>query len=147
VLWREPLSDAAHDHLQYSLFAAGGAAGATALTFVYPLEFAYTRLAGDTTGKFSGLSSVLGSIYKTDGISGLYRGFQPSVVGIIIYRAGYFGFYDAGKSIIFGGKPFSALFVINYAPTPIIKPFLLAIHRNRRRKPEFLAEIRSGLEC
>jgi hypothetical protein len=27
----------------------------------------------------------------TDGIAGLYRGFVPSVVGIIVYRGLYFG--------------------------------------------------------
>lgn len=116
--------------------AAGGAAGATALTFVYPLEFAYTRLAGDTTGKFSGLSSVLGSIYKTDGISGLYRGFQPSVVGIIIYRAGYFGFYDAGKSIIFGddGNPsFLQKFVLALNVDIAAATFAYPIDTIRRR--------------
>jgi solute carrier family 25 (adenine nucleotide translocator) protein 4/5/6/31 len=32
-------------------------------------------------------------------VKGLYRGFGPSVAGIIIYRAGYFGFYDAGKQM------------------------------------------------
>ena len=42
--------------------AAGGCAGATALTFVYPLEFAYTRLAADTTGKFNGLGGCVSSI-------------------------------------------------------------------------------------
>lgn len=40
-------------------------------------------------------------IYKKDGIAGLYRGYGPSVAGIIVYRAGYFGFYDAGKEIFF----------------------------------------------
>lgn len=32
---------------------------------------------------------------------GLYRGYGPSVAGIIVYRAGYFGFYDAGKQVFF----------------------------------------------
>lgn len=33
-------------------------------------------------------------ILKTDGLFGLYRGFNVSVQGIIIYRAAYFGLYD-----------------------------------------------------
>jgi solute carrier family 25 (adenine nucleotide translocator) protein 4/5/6/31 len=44
--------------------AAGGLAGATSLTVVYPLEFAYTRLAADTGAKkqFKGLFDVMGQI-------------------------------------------------------------------------------------
>ena len=79
--------------------AAGGAAGATSLTVAYPLEFAYTRLAADTSGQFKGLGDVIKTTYRADGFQGLYRGFAPSVAGIIIYRAGYFGFYDVGKQV------------------------------------------------
>jgi len=39
---------------------------------------------------------------KADGAVGLYRGFIVSVIGIFIYRAFYFGGYDAGKKFIFG---------------------------------------------
>lgn len=40
--------------------AAGGLAGATSLTVVYPLEFSYTRLAADTgkNKQFTGLGNV-----------------------------------------------------------------------------------------
>ena len=83
--------------------AAGGLAGATSLTVVYPLEFSYTRLAADvgTTKQFNGLSHVIATIYQQDGLRGLYRGYGPSVAGIIVYRAGYFGFYDVGKQVFF----------------------------------------------
>nr|AIW62463.1 ATP/ADP translocase [Scytodes thoracica] len=77
--------------------ASGGAAGATSLCFVCPLDFARTRLAADV-GKaagereFAGLGNCLVKIFKSGGIAGLYRGFNVSVQGIIIYRAAYFGF-------------------------------------------------------
>jgi solute carrier family 25 (mitochondrial adenine nucleotide translocator), member 4/5/6/31 len=38
---------------------------------------------------------------KSDGVYGLYRGFGISVVGIIFYRAAYFGTYDTGKVLLF----------------------------------------------
>jgi len=87
--------------------ASGGAAGATSLTFVYPLDFARTRLAadvgkGDKGGReFTGLVDCLTKIMKSDGINGLYRGFGISVVGIIAYRAAYFGMFDTGKVFLF----------------------------------------------
>jgi solute carrier family 25 (mitochondrial adenine nucleotide translocator), member 4/5/6/31 len=85
--------------------ASGGAAGATSLCFVYPLDFARTRLAADI-GKsgagreFTGLGNCLVKIFKSDGFAGLYRGFNVSVQGIIIYRAAYFGFFDTAKGML-----------------------------------------------
>lgn len=82
--------------------ASGGAAGATSLCFVYPLDFARTRLAADV-GKagadreFTGLGDCLVKIFRSDGVRGLYQGFSVSVQGIIIYRAAYFGIYDTAK--------------------------------------------------
>jgi len=84
--------------------ASGGAAGATSLIFVYPLDFARTRLAADIgTGanrQFTGLLQCVSSIFVKDGFKGLYRGFGVSVSGIIVYRASYFGGFDTLKSMI-----------------------------------------------
>merc|ERR1719230_1329427 len=87
--------------------ASGGAAGATSLCFVYPLDFARTRLAADVgSGKareFNGLVDCLKQIAAKDGIGGLYQGFGISVVGINFYRAAYFGLFDTGKAMLFSG--------------------------------------------
>jgi solute carrier family 25 (mitochondrial adenine nucleotide translocator), member 4/5/6/31 len=86
--------------------ASGGAAGAASLCFVYPLDFARTRLAVDV-GKhgpdrqFNGLGDCLAKIFKSDGPVGLYRGFGISVLGIIVYRGAYFGLFDTGNAILF----------------------------------------------
>jgi len=84
---------------------SGGAAGATSLCVVYPLDFARTRLAADVgSGKqreFSGLVDCLKKVALSDGPQGLYRGFGISVVGIIAYRAAYFGCFDTGKAVLF----------------------------------------------
>ena len=85
--------------------ASGGAAGATSLTFVYPLDFARTRLAADVGAggerEFTGLVDCLRKVSANDGVGGLYRGFGISVVGIIAYRASYFGMFDTGKVMLF----------------------------------------------
>lgn len=85
--------------------ASGGAAGATSLLIVYPLDFARTRLGADV-GKaaadreFKGLADCIAKSYKADGlVRGLYPGFISSVQGIIIYRAIYFGAYDTAKDL------------------------------------------------
>lgn len=65
--------------------AAGGAAGATSLCFVYPLEFVRTRLAVDVgrsgSREFTGLRDCMSKTLKSDGIAGLYRGFGVSIQG------------------------------------------------------------------
>ncbi|KAI5714170.1 hypothetical protein M8J76_012117 [Diaphorina citri] len=85
--------------------ASGGAAGATSLLFVYPLDFARTRLAADmgksaTDRQYSGMADCVMKTFKSDGLVGVYRGFGVSVQGIIIYRAAYFGFFDTAKGML-----------------------------------------------
>ncbi|XP_064620590.1 ADP,ATP carrier protein-like [Lineus longissimus] len=105
--------------------ASGGAAGATSLCFVYPLDFARTRLAADI-GKagtdqreFKGLGHCLTSIAKSDGVLGLYRGFGVSVQGIIIYRAAYFGGFDTAKSMLIS-DPKNANFFISWMIAQVV---------------------------
>ena len=100
--------------------ASGGAAGATSLTVVYPLDFARTRLAADVGSggerEFNGLVDCLKKILAKDGPAGLYRGFGISVIGIVAYRASYFGMFDTGKAILFpDAKKASTLAMWGYA--------------------------------
>jgi len=107
--------------------ASGGIAGALSLCFVYSLDYARTRLANDTkTAKkgggterqFNGLFDVYKKTLASDGISGLYRGFVISCVGIVVYRGCYFGFYDTLKPMMLGENAgvFSS-FLLGYAVT------------------------------
>lgn len=107
--------------------ASGGAAGATSLAFVYSLDYARTRLANDAksskgTGErqFNGLVDVYRKTLATDGIAGLYRGFGPSVAGIIVYRGLYFGLYDSIKPVLLVGSlanNFLASFALGWCVT------------------------------
>ncbi|KIK06342.1 hypothetical protein K443DRAFT_674327 [Laccaria amethystina LaAM-08-1] len=98
--------------------ASGGAAGASSLVFVYSLDYARTRLANDaktakvgSARQFNGLIDVYKKTLATDGILGLYRGFVPSVVGIIVYRGLYFGVYDSLKPFVLVGSLEGSLLV------------------------------------
>ncbi|XP_060520285.1 ADP,ATP carrier protein 1-like [Cylas formicarius] len=100
--------------------ASGGAAGATSLCFVYPLDYARTRLGADigkgmTERQYLGLVDCVVKTFKSDGALGLYRGFIVSVQGIIIYRAAYFGCYDTIKGMMPDPKK-----------TPVLISFIIA---------------------
>jgi len=118
--------------------ASGGMAGASSLLFVYSLDYARTRLANDAkaaskaakTGgpaaagagerQFNGLLDVYRKTLKTDGIAGLYRGFNISCFGIIVYRGLYFGLYDSLKPVILVGalaNNFLASFLLGWGIT------------------------------
>ncbi|KAH3677619.1 hypothetical protein WICMUC_001722 [Wickerhamomyces mucosus] len=106
---------------------SGGAAGGLSLLFVYSLDYARTRLANDakshTKGserEYSGLVDVYKKTLASDGIAGLYRGFLPSLVGIVVYRGLYFGLYDSLKPVLLTGNlegNFLASFALGWAVT------------------------------
>lgn len=107
--------------------ASGGAAGATSLLFVYSLDYARTRLANDAKNakkggerQFNGLVDVYKKTLASDGIAGLYRGFAPSVLGIVVYRGLYFGMYDSIKPVVLVGSlqnNFLASFALGWCVT------------------------------
>ncbi|KAM5441245.1 ADP/ATP carrier protein [Microsporum ferrugineum] len=107
--------------------ASGGMAGATSLLFVYSLDYARTRLANDAKSakkggdrQFNGLVDVYKKTLASDGIAGLYRGFGPSVLGIVVYRGLYFGMYDSIKPVLLVGPlegNFLASFLLGWTVT------------------------------
>jgi len=104
---------------------SGGMAGATSLFFVYPLDFARTRLAADIgksaqTREFKGLTDCMTKIFKADGMPGLYRGFLVSVQGVFVYRASYFGFFDTAKTLVPRGPKGELNFFVAWAIAQVV---------------------------
>jgi len=83
--------------------ASGGLAGAASLCFVYPLDYARTRLASDVGAgqkTFNGLGDCIMKTAKgPNGVMSLYNGFGISVAGIIPYRGTQFGLNDTLKGL------------------------------------------------
>jgi len=109
AMFKSKKTDPAYVKFGYNIIS-GGAAGAMSLCFVYSLDYARTRLANDAKGvkkgggerQFNGLLDVYKKTLAADGISGLYRGFVISCVGIMVYRGFYFGLYDTLKPMFLG---------------------------------------------
>jgi len=104
--------------------ASGGAAGATSLTVVYPLDFARTRLAVDVgkanAREFTGTFDVILKTAKSAGWGkgGVYNGFAVSCVGIVFYRGAYFGLFDTVNDLPqMKSAGFLEKFALGYAVT------------------------------
>ncbi|XP_053998552.1 solute carrier family 25 member 16-like [Hylaeus anthracinus] len=79
-------------------FLAGSAAGVTAVTLTYPLDTIRARLAFQVTGEhiYEGIIHAGITIFKEEGgLKGLYKGFCPTVIGMIPYAG--FSFYSFEK--------------------------------------------------
>lgn len=153
-LYKNILRDENYQHSHFlsgvsANFVAGAAAGCTTLIIIYPLDIAHTRLAADIgrTGvrQFHGISHFLTTIYKKDGIRGLYRGLPASLQGMVVHRGLYFGGFDTMKEILCEeAKPELALWkrwVVAQAVTTSAGLFSYPLDTVRRRMM-----MQSGLE-
>lgn len=129
--------------------AAGSAAGAASSLFVYSLDYARTRLAADAKcgpaaaarhsqqdRQFSGLLDVYRKTLESDGVRGLYRGFNASIAGSIVYRGLYFGVYDSLKPVVLVGPlqgSFAASFGLAWAVTTLAGYVAYPLDTVRRR--------------
>lgn len=127
---------------------AGGAAGIASSVFTYPLDYARTRLANDARG----LVDVFRKTLSSDGITGVYRGFGISSVGIFIYRGFYFGLYDSIKLVLPASArdSFMAQFALGWGVTNVASFLSYPIDTVRRRMMMTSGEkvkYNSSLEC
>uniref|UniRef100_A0A8C0L184 ADP/ATP translocase n=1 Tax=Canis lupus dingo TaxID=286419 RepID=A0A8C0L184_CANLU len=138
--------------------ASGGAAGATSLCVVYPLDFARTRLGvdigkGPEERQFKGLGDCIIKIAKSDGIVGLYQGFGVSVQGIVVYRASYFGAYDTVKGLL--PKPKETPFLVSFFIAQVVTtcsgilsyPFDTVRRRMMMQSGEVERQYKGTLDC
>lgn len=120
---------------------SGGFAGSLSLAFVYSLDYCRTRLANDLKSskkggsrQYSGMIDVYKQTIASDGVSGLYRGFVISCVGIFVYRGLYFGLYDSLRPILLKeDASFILSFALGYSVTVFAGLLSYPIDTIRRR--------------
>ncbi len=139
--------------------ASGGAAGATSLLVVYPLDFARTRLAVDVgKGGEREFTGTVDCILKTArakgwGKGGVYNGFVVSCVGIVFYRGAYFGIYDTvtQMGLLGDNAGFFKRFILGYAVTVVagLISYPLDTIRRRMMMTSGAAEVKytSSIDC
>jgi len=78
-------------------YIAGSLAGVTASSITYPLDLARARMAVTNSNKYNNLLNVFVRIYQEEGLRTLYRGYIPTMLGVIPYAGTSFFTYETLK--------------------------------------------------
>lgn len=81
----------------YVRFLAGSLAGVTSQSLTYPLDLARARMAVTHREQYRTLREVFIKIWYEEGPRTLYRGYLPTVLGVIPYAGVSFFTYDTLK--------------------------------------------------
>ncbi|KAG1749841.1 uncharacterized protein EDB91DRAFT_1235288 [Suillus paluster] len=86
-------------------FIAGGFGGVSAVLVGHPFDLTKTRLQTAAPGAYTGAIDVVKKTVARDGVTGLYRGMVPPLLGVTPIFAVSFWAYDASKSLILALTP------------------------------------------
>lgn len=80
----------------------GGAAGCVSVLVSYPLDVVRARLSSQTSANiiYNGIIDALHKIYKQEGFIGLYRGLNPTLLGIAPYVAFNYALFEKFKTVV-----------------------------------------------
>ncbi|KAG2154689.1 hypothetical protein DEU56DRAFT_725712 [Suillus clintonianus] len=81
-------------------FIAGGFGGVSAVLVGHPFDLTKTRLQTAAPGAYTGAVDVVRKTLARDGVTGLYRGMVPPLLGVTPIFAVSFWAYDASKNLI-----------------------------------------------
>lgn len=81
----------------YMRFLAGSLAGITSQSLTYPLDLARARMAVTHKEQYRTLQQVFIKIWYEEGPRTLYRGYLPTVLGVVPYAGVSFFTYDTLK--------------------------------------------------
>ncbi|EJD51773.1 mitochondrial carrier [Auricularia subglabra TFB-10046 SS5] len=86
-------------------FIAGGFGGIAAVLVGHPFDLTKTRLQTAAPGVYKGAVDVVKQALARDGVTGLYRGVVPPLLGVTpIFAISFWG-YDVGKKLVYAATP------------------------------------------
>ncbi|XP_015919325.1 mitochondrial coenzyme A transporter SLC25A42 [Parasteatoda tepidariorum] len=80
-------------------FLAGSLAGVVSTTCTYPLDLARARMAVTHKEMYNSLTHVFMKTWKTEGCATMYRGYAPTLLGVIPYSGTGFFTYETLKRL------------------------------------------------
>ncbi|KAG0504078.1 hypothetical protein HPP92_004150 [Vanilla planifolia] len=81
---------------------AGACAGIIAMSATYPMDMVRGRI----TVQYRGMFHALGMVYREEGFRALYKGWLPSVIGVIPYVGLNFAVYESLKDWLVKSKAY-----------------------------------------
>ncbi|KAJ1386070.1 Mitochondrial carrier protein [Sesbania bispinosa] len=87
---------------------AGACAGIIAMSATYPMDLVRGRLTVQTEGsprQYRGMFHALSTVFREEGPRALYKGWLPSVIGVIPYVGLNFSVYESLKDWLIRSKP------------------------------------------
>ncbi|KAJ7945021.1 Mitochondrial adenine nucleotide transporter like [Quillaja saponaria] len=88
---------------------AGACAGIIAMSATYPMDMVRGRLTVQTEKsphQYRGILHALSTVFREEGPRALYKGWLPSVIGVIPYVGLNFAVYESLKDWLIKSKPF-----------------------------------------
>ncbi|GLT46627.1 hypothetical protein SLA2020_203710 [Shorea laevis] len=88
---------------------AGACAGIIAMSATYPMDLVRGRLTVQTENspyQYRGMFHALSTVLREEGPRALYKGWVPSVIGVMPYVGLNFAIYDSLKDWLVKSKPF-----------------------------------------
>ncbi|KAL4070810.1 hypothetical protein J3A83DRAFT_4358899 [Scleroderma citrinum] len=86
-------------------FIAGGFGGVSVVLVGHPFDLTKTRLQTAVPGQYTGAIDVVRKTIARDGVTGMYRGIVPPLLGVTPIFAVSFWAYDASKKLILALTP------------------------------------------
>uniref|UniRef100_I1PYD8 Mitochondrial carrier protein n=1 Tax=Oryza glaberrima TaxID=4538 RepID=I1PYD8_ORYGL len=90
---------------------AGACAGIIAMSATYPMDMVRGRITVQmqtekSPYQYRGMFHALGSVYREEGFRALYRGWLPSVIGVVPYVGLNFAVYESLKDWLLQTNPY-----------------------------------------
>ncbi|KAG5539571.1 hypothetical protein RHGRI_019938 [Rhododendron griersonianum] len=88
---------------------AGACAGIIAMSATYPMDMVRGRLTVQTATsprQYRGIAHALSTVFREEGPRALYKGWLPSVIGVIPYVGLNFAVYESLKDWLIKSRPF-----------------------------------------
>ncbi|XP_062074522.1 mitochondrial adenine nucleotide transporter ADNT1-like [Humulus lupulus] len=111
ILWfyRQQTGDEEAQLTPLLRLGAGACAGIIAMSATYPMDMVRGRLTVQTEKsphQYRGIFHALSTVLREEGFRALYRGWLPSVIGVVPYVGLNFAVYESLKDYLVKNKPF-----------------------------------------